>query len=179
MRRRLADETGMTVIELLFVAVILVIVMTGLVNLFVSGNRASSDATARIAAQQNTRLALDRLEFSARCASSATLLSSGTGVTLALPANCTHSTGTVTWCVASGVLWTYTGSACSGTGNPFTNGITSAAPFSCVAPVGPLPQLAINMTVNTTGRASDGFTVADAITLRNAPPTTASTTACS
>lgn len=180
MKQRLSDEGGMTLLETLFVMIILGVISVGLVNVFVSGTRASSDATARIAGQQNARLALDRLEFEARCASAATLVSAGAGVSLTVQAQCSHAGGSnVTWCVVSGVLTRYSGSACSGTGQPFVSGITSATPFSCVAPVGPLPQIAVNLTVNTTGRSSDGTTVADQITMRNAPATTSTTTYCS
>jgi prepilin-type N-terminal cleavage/methylation domain-containing protein len=178
MRHRLADERGVTLIELLFVCLIMGILLAGLANVFVSGSRASADATGRLASQQNTRLALDRLEFESRCATTATLVSSGVGVALNLPSQCSHASGSVTWCVTSGVLTRYLGTACTGTSQPFVSGITSAAPFSCVAPVGPLPQLQVGLTVNTTGRSADATTVSDTITLRNALPTTATASSC-
>ena len=174
----LADERGVTLIELLFVCLIMGILLAGLANVFLSGSRASADATGRLTSQQNTRLALDRLEFEARCATSATRVLGGAGVTLVLPAQCSHASGNVTWCVASGVLTRYVGTGCTGTSQPFVTGITSALPFSCVAPVGPLPQLRVDLTVNTTGRSADATSVSDTITLRNAAPTTATTSSC-
>lgn len=178
MRSRVHDESGVTLIELLFVCLIMGILLAGLANVFVSGSRASADATGRLASQQNTRIALDRLEFEGRCATTATRVSSGAGVTLALPAQCSHASGNVTWCVASGVLTRYVGTSCTGTSQPFVSGITSTLPFSCVAPVGPLPQLQVNLTVNTTGRSADATSVSDTITLRNALPTTATASSC-
>jgi prepilin-type N-terminal cleavage/methylation domain-containing protein len=168
MRRRLSDHSGFTIVELIIVCAVLGIVMTGLVNIFVSSTRAQSDADARLQAQQNVRLAIDRLQYEARCASSATLVSSGAGVTLTLPTVCSHANGTITWCVVSGVLRRSVGSTCSASGQIFVSSITSTQPFSLPAAVsGNLPQLTVSLTSNTTGRTSDAFTDNDVITLRN------------
>lgn len=161
-------ESGFTMIELLVTMVLTAIVMTGIVNVFVSGSRAGADANARLGAQQNTRVALDRLEFDGRCATSATIVSSGAGVSFSLPAACSHATGTVTWCVVSGVLTRYTSSSCSGVGMTLVDGITSAAPFSLTTASGDLPRLDIALTVDTFGSAADAVTLTDTITLRNA-----------
>src|SRR4051794_38299277 len=107
MRGRVSDERGFTLVELVIVMVILAIVMTGLVSLLVSGARADSDTQARLEAQQTTRLAVDRFEYEVRCASSATILSSGAGVYLNLPAQCDHASGNISWCVSSGTLSRY------------------------------------------------------------------------
>ena len=81
-----------------------------------------------------------------------------------------HATGTVTWCVNSGVLMRYTAASCSGSGQIFVRYLTSATPFSLNTVTGDLPQLAINLVASPTGRATDRFTVTDAITLRNSSP---------
>lgn len=167
--RLLGDERGFTIVELLIVCATLGIVLTGLVNVFVSSTRAGSDADARFQAQQDDRLALDRLDFEVRCASAATLVGAGAGVTLTLPATCSHAAGTVTWCVASGTLTRFTGAACSGSGMPFVRAITSPKPFSLPAAAsGSLPQLQISIAANASGRTSDTFALTDALTLRNA-----------
>jgi Tfp pilus assembly protein PilW len=168
MRRRFSDESGITLIELLFVMLILGIVLTGLVNVFISGGRASSDANARLAGQQNVRLALDRLEYEVRCSSGATVSSGGAAVLLTLPSQCTHATGSYTWCVTSGSLIRYAATSCTGTGQTFISNITTATPFSLLTATGLLPRLQISLAVNTTGRASDAVSVVDLITLRNA-----------
>jgi Tfp pilus assembly protein PilW len=170
-RRRLGDERGFTIVELLIVCATLGVVLTGLVNVFVSGSRAGSDADARFRAQQTARLALDRLQFEARCASAATVVSAGAGVTLTLPGVCAHATGSVTWCVSAGTLMRYAGAGCSGSGTPFVRSVTSPTPFALPAtPSGDLPQLQVTIAANVAGRPSDAFTLGDAITLRNAAP---------
>lgn len=168
MRERPASEQGFTMVELLVAMVLTAIVMIGVVNIFVSGSRAGADANARVGAQQNTRLALDRLEFEGRCSSSATIVSAGAGVDFTLPSQCSHATGDVTWCVAGGVLTRYLAASCSGTGQPFVSGVTTATPFSLATASGALPRLDITMTVDPTGGNSDGATLTDTITLRNA-----------
>ena len=130
MRPRLGAEDGFSLIELVIVCLILGVVLTGLVNVLVSGTRAQADDQGRAIAQQNTRLALDRLEYDARCATSATLVGSGAGVSLSLPSQCSHATGTVTWCVTGGVLTRYTVASCTGSGQTFVSSVTSATPFS-------------------------------------------------
>jgi prepilin-type N-terminal cleavage/methylation domain-containing protein len=166
---RLRDERGFTIVELLVAMVVTGIVMTALVNIFISGTRTAADTTARTTAQQNVRLAFDRLEFEARCATSATIVGSGSGVALALPAQCVHGTGTVCWGVAAGTLSRYANSTCTGSGMPFVRDLTSATPFSLTTAAGYLPRLEAQLTVDTTNRASDALTLADTITLRNAP----------
>lgn len=162
------DEGGFTLVELLVAMTVGLILMAGVVNIFVSGTRTAADANARIAAQQNGRLALDRLEFEARCATSATLAGGGSGVSLVLPSWCVHGTGNVCWGVASGTLTRYASSTCTGSGQRYVSGITSATPFSLAVATGDLPRLLVALTVNTTNRSSDALTLDDTITLRNA-----------
>lgn len=178
LRRRLAlaDERGTTLVELLVVCATLGIVMAGVVNVFASGARAGSDADGRFQAQQDARLGLERLQYEARCASGATLVGGGSGpsagVVLTLPAICSHASGTITWCVWAGVLRRYAGAACTGASLPYVSAVTSAAPFSLTVAVpgsGSLPQLQVALAANAAGRAGDGFSLADTITLRNAP----------
>ena len=171
MRARLAAEEGFSLVELVIVCLILGVVLTGIVDVFVSGTRAQADVQGRMVAEQNTSLALNRLEYEARCATSATLVGSGAGVTLSLPGQCSHATGTVTWCVTAGVFTRYTAASCAGAGQPYVASVTSATPFSLLtgaSGAGVLPRLAVSLTVDQTGRSSDAFTIADAITLQNA-----------
>jgi len=106
-------------------------------------------------------------------------LSGGAAVTLTFPNQCTHATGTVTWCVTGGSLVRYNGSACSGSGQTLTTNITSAQPFSCVATVGSYPQLKVDLTVNSGSTSATASSGTDSITLVNAPLTTSSSAACS
>jgi prepilin-type N-terminal cleavage/methylation domain-containing protein len=171
-RLRLYSETGFTLVELLTAMVVMGIILGGLSDMFISTQRANSDATARLTSQQNVRLAFDRLEYDTRCASTAALQSSGQGVHLSLPSYCSHSNGDVTWCVSSGSLVRIAGTSCSTAGIKFVSGVTSSAPFSCYTVPGitsPLPQLKVALTVDTTTRTSDQTSATDYITMRNAP----------
>jgi Tfp pilus assembly protein PilW len=169
MRRWLADEQGVTMVELLVATVLMAIVLVGVVNVFISGGRAGADANARLGAQQNARLALDRLEFEGRCATTATLVSSGAGIAFSIPAWCSHATGNVSWCVASGVLTRHATADCTGAGQPFVASITSATPFSLPTPAsGSLPALAINLTADNSNDPRTAVRLTDLVTLRNA-----------
>lgn len=177
--RRFSAEEGFTLVELLATCAVLVVVMAGLSNLLTSSVRASADETARLTGQQNVRIAFDRLEYEARCASTASILSGGAGVHLNLPSQCTHASNDVTWCVSSGNLVRLSGTTCTGTAQTFVGNLTSPTPFSCYAPVGPLPQLKVVLTVNPTGRGSDTTTATDYIAMRNANATTSTSSSCS
>jgi Tfp pilus assembly protein PilW len=175
LRRRLdlADERGVTLVELLVVCATLGVVMAGVANVFASGARAGSDADGRFQAQQDARLGVERLQYDARCASGASLVGGGSGpssgVVLTLPPYCSHASGTITWCVSAGVLRRYAASGCTGSSQPYVSAVTSTAPFSLpAASSGSLPQLEVALSANATGRAGDGFSLVDAITLRNA-----------
>jgi Tfp pilus assembly protein PilW len=179
MRRLLHDESGLSLVELVVASAITLLLVAGLSNLFVSGLRASSNTNATLSAQSNVIVALNRLEFETRCASSAALLSSGAGVSLTLPGQCAHAAGTVTWCVSGGNLNRYAGSACSGTGGTFASNVTSAQPFSCLTPTGQIPRLQVALTVSTrSGATTNQASLTDVITLRNAPVYSSGTPAC-
>ncbi len=172
--RPLRDESGFTLMELMVVMTITLVIVAALANMFSSGMTATSKANAALASQANLIVAVNRLEFEARCASAAKLVSGGQGVTFTLPTYCPNATGTYTWCVTSGALIKYNGLSCtgSGVGQTFATSVTSATPFSCVTG-GQYPRLQVDLTSNagtTTGSAATGTTV---ITLRNATSATA------
>jgi prepilin-type N-terminal cleavage/methylation domain-containing protein len=70
-RRRLAAESGYSLSEMLVVLAIIGIVLGALTQLFVSASTAQVDMTRRFEAQQNARLALDKLRREIHCASEA------------------------------------------------------------------------------------------------------------
>ena len=107
MRRRLAEhlrgqglEGGYTMVELLAVLAIFLTVVTSLTTLFVSGSGAELDANNRFQAQQNARLALDRLRRELHCSSGITK-TDGTALTptpvaairVTLPSHCPTAGG--------------------------------------------------------------------------------------
>jgi Tfp pilus assembly protein PilW len=174
----LRDESGFSLVELLFVCVITVVLMAALSTALGVGLNTSDAANNIIASQDGVVVALDRLDYEARCASSAALISSGSGVTLTLPSQCTHATGTVTWCVSGGYLMRYSGSSCSGTGVTLVSNVTSATPFSCVSTVGNSPELKAILTVSAGTSNAQTSTGSDVITLENAATVTSSSSAC-
>jgi type II secretory pathway pseudopilin PulG len=115
--RRLAAEGGYSLSELVIVLAILLIIVGALTQLFVSGSTAQVNMTRRFEAQQEMRLALDKLRREIHCASDATAsngvaLAAATAypaVRFALPGYCptnpttsnpTPVTAQVTWCTA-------------------------------------------------------------------------------
>lgn len=180
MRSLLREESGFTLVELIVATVLTVIVMAALSNLFVSGLRAGSNAGWQLSSQSSVRLAFDRLEYEARCASTATRAAGGADVTLVLPAApaCAHAQGTYTWCVSGGALTRYVGSSCSGTSQTFVTNVTSATPFTCVAPVNQYPRLQVALSVNGSNASGNGFSATDQIDMHNAALTTSTSSAC-
>lgn len=174
MKRRLADERGVTLVELMISMFLLAVVLAGVASLLVSGLRASSDTSARTGGQGNIQTAVNRLEYELRCSSGATVPNAGvanSSVTLTLPSECVHGTGQYTWCITSGALVRYSGATCAGTGATFASNVTTATPFTLISTSGNLPQLSIDLSVNLTNRSSDAVSVTDTITLRNAART--------
>ena len=183
-RQRLADESGLMLIELLVVCVLLGVVMAGLVNVFVSGTRAASDTDGRFQAQQDARLALSSLRYDVGFACSATWVSTNTTqVSLVLPdpntQSCAGSTNQVTWCAASANtqppygLYRQTGGTCSpSTGVKRAGSLQSNAVFptyACTAGSGVRAQLGVSMLVNANfATSSIPYKLTDTITLRNA-----------
>src|SRR5205823_7930393 len=98
LRRRLhraRAEGGYSLVEMLTVLVILGVVIGGLTTLFEQGWNAEIDMNYRFQAQQDARVALDRMRRDLHCASVATS-SSSTSVTFT---DACATGGQVSWCV--------------------------------------------------------------------------------
>jgi type II secretory pathway pseudopilin PulG len=132
---------------MLVVLAILGIVLAGLTALFEGASRAQSDQTYRGQAQQDARLALDKLRREIHCASTISTPSGwpASSVTITLGSWCTGAaagtTTTVTWCTkdkngttppAAGAqpytLWRYVAGSCSGTGTKWASNLVDT-PF--------------------------------------------------
>jgi type II secretory pathway pseudopilin PulG len=141
--RRLAAEGGYSLTELIVVLAILFIIVGALAQLFVSASAAQVDMTRRFQAQQDMRLALDKLRREIHCANTVTG-APGASLVISLGSYCPSYVPPspapppplppmdVTWCTKdqAGVptnpasptanppysLWRYKGSACSGPG---------------------------------------------------------------
>lgn len=93
---RLRHEGGYGLVEAIATMAILGTVLGGITGLFVSGSRAQVGMNQRFQAQNQARLALDRIRRDVHCSSVGTS-ADATTVTLTMPTGCIAS-GSVTWC---------------------------------------------------------------------------------
>ena len=75
--------------------VILLVVLTAITSLFISGSRSEVELNRRFQAQTEARVATDRIRQEAHCASSLTLVSASS-ISIVLPASCPTAAGVVT-----------------------------------------------------------------------------------
>ncbi len=92
-RIRLRAQAGYSLVELIAVMAILVTVITSITSLFVAGARSQLELNRRFEAQQNVRIATDRMRREVHCATSVTF-TSASSVTVVLPATCPTAGGT-------------------------------------------------------------------------------------
>ena len=167
------NERGYTLVEMLVVLVIFGTVMSALLVLLVQGTNAELDMNNRFQAQQDARLALDKIRREAHCATAVTV-SSASSVTLSLPSYCPTGNGSVTWCTVSlGTsrygLYRKTGASCDSTGVRWADHLTSANVFGYAAqsPTS-LAKLSVDFPVNVKpSRTVDTYELKDDIVLRN------------
>jgi prepilin-type N-terminal cleavage/methylation domain-containing protein len=167
------DERGYTLVEMLTVLVIFSTVMSALLVLFVQGTNAELDMNNRFQAQQDARLALDKIRREVHCATTVSV-SSTSSVTLSLPSYCPTGNGSVTWCTASlGAsrygLFRKTGAACDSTGVRWADHLTTANVFGYTAqsPTS-LAKLSVDFPINVKpSRTVDTYELKDDIVLRN------------
>ena len=181
--RHIAGEGGYTLVELLTVLAILGTILGALTGLFVSASRAEVDMNHRFRAQQEARLALDKLRRDAHCASKVTAVGWPAGsVTLTLPVNaygdqvCPTGAGPITWCavpVGSGnrfALWRIPGATCTTTGGrQVADYLTLQAIFDYVPQSTlSLAKLRVELPVDTKpSDAAGAYRLRDELALRN------------
>ena len=95
LRRRLASQAGYTLIELLQVMAILGVVLTALMTLFVTAMNSEAEMNRRFQAQQDARLAVDRMRREIHCASAVSPTGASASVTVTVPSQCPTAGGTV------------------------------------------------------------------------------------
>jgi prepilin-type N-terminal cleavage/methylation domain-containing protein len=185
--RRLADERGFSITEVLVVMSILGTVVGGFGSVFVSTTKAETDMNLRFQAQQEARLALDQLRretHSARCVTAYNTSSppvqmaagaAATQIELTYGPNCAAPTARrVTWCMAGAgdrfALHRRDGAptaACSG--KRVADRLTHASVFT-VIPATPTRRatlrLAFRASVDGTSRV---VRLDDDVVLRNSP----------
>jgi prepilin-type N-terminal cleavage/methylation domain-containing protein len=190
---RAEEERGFTLIELLVTMVILTIVVGSLTTVFVSGSTAQVDLNERFQAQQNARLALDRVRTDIHCASAAQAQTINTfpGIKLAV-ANCYASTPTVSWCAVQVTttppryqLYRATGSGATdctpsdATRVLIADYLTSSSVFTTAAiPQYSLQKVDIDLKVGVNAKTAtkNSYELKDSIVARNSTRCTAGAT---
>jgi prepilin-type N-terminal cleavage/methylation domain-containing protein len=189
-RRRLAAEGGYSLSELLVVLAIIGIVVGALVALFVSASNAQVDMNRRFEAQQEMRLALDKLRREIHCAKTVAGTPPTSSIVITLgsycPSNSSGAEAQITWCTkdkngnappgagAPYSLWRYAGAFCTGTGRKEANYLTIHNVFAAypTPPAGSLPTLSVDLPVDVNpADAKQHYTLMDDIVLRNASRT--------
>ena len=170
---KLQGEAGFSLTELVTVMAILGIVLVGITTMFSSGVRAEMRASREFQAQQNARLALDRIRRELHCASA---ISAANGVavstiTVTLPAVCFGSDTTATYAtVSTGTSrWELRRTGNSGTPTTVADYLTSSTPFTYYVPAsGTLGRLSVDIPVNVNPTdQSTEWRLQDDIVLRN------------
>lgn len=170
--RRLSGERGYSLIELLTVMGILSVVLGGLTTMFVSATSAQTDLNERYQAQQNARLALERVRRDIHCAWTAT--TTGSQLHLVLGSFCRSGQGPITWCTVSVApqryaLYRAAAATCSSAnGVKLADYITTATTFTAIAPYAEsLARVGIDFPVDLEADARRAYRLQDAIVLRN------------
>jgi prepilin-type N-terminal cleavage/methylation domain-containing protein len=140
---RLSDGQGYTLIELLVVMALLSVVVGGIVTLFASGLNSEADQNRRFQAQQDGRIALDKLRREAHSACTIstpnTYNTAVSAVTLYFPSdNCASGSNSVTWCTtgSSGrfALYRIVATSCTGATVKVADYLTSGTVFTYLPP---------------------------------------------
>jgi prepilin-type N-terminal cleavage/methylation domain-containing protein len=164
----LSSEQGYSLIEMLWVLILMGTIMTALTAIFVSGTRSEVDLNDRFRAQQDAVVSLDRLRRDVHCASAATA-SSATAVTLAVPC---VSGGTVKWCTAgSGTRYTLhrlaSSATCDATSAKLADYLTTGSVFSYeLASINNLAKLRVNLPVQQRSMKTP-YRLCDILVMRN------------
>lgn len=179
-RHRLAGESGYTLVELLVVMVILILVVSSLTTVFMSGSKAEARLNNRFQAQSNARVALDRMrrEIHNACGVGTTATNL---VQLAFPPNCPTGgsvTATVTYCTSGsasryGLYRIGSASATCTNGVKLVDFLTSGTPFAYTARNTPsgsylLARLHVDLQINVTPtQTANRYRLIDDIVFRN------------
>jgi len=202
--RRLGEEGGYSMMEMLVVMVILGVVVGGIVTMFSAGINADADQNRRFQAQQDGRVALDKLrrEIHAGCtiAAPATYNTAMSSVTVYFASdNCVSGTHTVTYCTTGGApryaLYRIVATTCTGATQKVADYLTGGSIFDYLPPnshvttlgggtgsaaittqdgSSTLPRLHVDLTLNQNSAKHDAYHLVDDIAFRNGPRACAS-----
>jgi Tfp pilus assembly protein PilW len=173
LRRHLCSEAGHTLTELITALAILSVVIGGIATMFEAGMTAEVKASREVQAQQNARLALDRIRQELHCANA---ISAANGVavsaiTVTLPTVCLGADTSVTYTSTSVATGRYklTRSGNSTGLTTVADYLTSSTPFTYYVPAsGTLGRLALDIPVNVNPTDTNTqWRLQDDIVLRN------------
>jgi prepilin-type N-terminal cleavage/methylation domain-containing protein len=172
--RRLSNESGYSLVELLTAMAILSFIVGGITTLFVSGSNAEIDMNRRFVAQQETRVAMDKLRRDAHCSSKAIKPTSTTYVLLNDPC---QTGGVISWCTiqigTTGVykLYRSTTSTCNATSIAYAENLvnTSGAVFTYTQQsTDSLGKLKVDLKSNAKPTmAMESYELIDSVVFRN------------
>lgn len=175
-RRRLADDRGFTLVELLVVTVLFGVVVAAVTTLFVQATNAETDLNNRFQAQLSARLALDRLRREVHCASSVTPAGPASAITLTLPTYCKAGTGASKWCTAAVNgsttrfrLWRSAADPCGDAADRlFADYLTSGTIFNYVVQSSAsLGKVHIELPIDVSTSKPGNYMLTDDLVLRN------------
>lgn len=168
-RRLLLQESGYTLFELLQVTVILAVVMGALTTVFVRAMNSELDMNQRFQAQQEARLAVDRMRREIHCATTVTPTGTSSSITITLPAQCPTSGGSQITVVYDTELVSTGRYRLRRAGVRIADYITSPNAFTYTAPaIGTLGKLHLDLPVNVRpNQARETWQLAADIVLRN------------
>jgi type II secretory pathway pseudopilin PulG len=139
------EEGGYSIVELLAVMTIFLIILTALTTLFASGAKAELDLNRRFEAQQNARLALDKLRRELHCSSGITgsddlplPATPVAAIKVSLPSHCPTAGGAITTVVYDTAFvaanrWKLRRTKAGGTTVPIADYLTNDDVFSYFA----------------------------------------------
>jgi Tfp pilus assembly protein PilW len=168
LRRVLACERGYSLIELVQVAAILSVVLTGLTVLFVQATNAELQMNERFQAQQNARVAVDKMRREIHCASAVTPTGRATSITITLPSQCPTSGGSFATIVYDLTMVSANRYRLSRAGVAIADWITADGFFDYTAPAaGKLGTLHVELPVDPSAAKKHVWRLEADIVLRN------------
>jgi prepilin-type N-terminal cleavage/methylation domain-containing protein len=166
--RALRCERGYSLIELLQVTVILSIVLTGLTVLFVQATNAELQMNERFQAQQNARVAVDKMRREIHCASAVTPAGATTSITVTLPSQCPSSGGVLSNIVYDMQFVSTNRYRLRRAGVAVTDYVTKNTVFNYTAPaVGKLGTLRVELPIDPSAGKKRAWQLVVDIVLRN------------
>lgn len=167
--RRLAAQSGYSLVEMMTVMVILSTVLTSITGLFVAGTKSELDLRERTEVQDGAVLTLNRIRKDVHCASYAPS-QSPTSVTLDVSVSCGDE---IKWC-AVGSAGKYrlhrrvgTGGSCSASDPPYADYLTTNSVFDYgTSAIDSLAKLKVTIPVRSP-KMTSSYTLCDVLVLRN------------